>query len=223
MDPLFGGPPGELFQVIAGTSMSSPHAAGVSALVKAVPPDWTPGQVKSALMTSAVTYVLKEDGVTPADPFDTGAGSIRADLAVDPTLTFDETAANYFASAADPLGRIDLNVPSVDAPAPVVPDLDPDEPRVGDVRVRPRHRVGLAGGVDRRSREPGRLERRDARVGSRDRQRLHDRREPAGSGRLGHRHVRRVRQEGGHVRGASASPPRSGEAERVIDALAARP
>jgi hypothetical protein len=59
--------------------------------------------------------VLKEDGVTPADPFDTGAGSIRANLAVNPGLTFDETAANYFASAADPLGRINLNIPSIDA------------------------------------------------------------------------------------------------------------
>jgi subtilisin family serine protease len=113
---VFGGPPGELFQVIAGTSMSSPHSAGVSALVKAAHPDWTPGQIKSALMTSAVTDVLKEDGVTPADPFDTGAGSIRANLAVNPTLTFDETAADYFASAGDPLGRIHLNVPSINAP-----------------------------------------------------------------------------------------------------------
>ncbi len=113
---VFGGPPGEFYQVIAGTSMSSPHSAGVSALVKAVHPDWTPGQIKSALMTSAVTDVLKEDGVTPADPFDDGAGAIRANLAVDPTLTFDETAADYFTSAGDPLGRINLNTPSINAP-----------------------------------------------------------------------------------------------------------
>ncbi len=113
---VFGGPPGEFYQVIAGTSMSSPHAAGVSALVRAVHPSWTPGQVKSALMTSSIQQVLEEDGVTPADPFDMGAGSIRANLAVNPTLTFDETAANYAAGAADPLGRIDLNVPSINAP-----------------------------------------------------------------------------------------------------------
>ncbi len=109
------GPPGNLYQAIAGTSMSSPHAAGVSALVKAAHPSWTPGMIKSALMTSAVTNVLKEDGVTPATPFDDGAGSIRADRAVNPTVVFDESFANYVASASDPLHRIDLNVPSVDA------------------------------------------------------------------------------------------------------------
>lgn len=111
------GPQGELFQAIAGTSMSSPHAAGVSALVKAAHPDWTPGQIKSALMTSAVQQgVVKEDGVTPSDPFDRGSGSIRADRAVNPTVTFDESAANYAASTGDALGRINLNVPSINAP-----------------------------------------------------------------------------------------------------------
>ena len=85
------GPPGQNFMAIAGTSMSSPHSAGVSALVKAAHPDWTPAEIKSALMTSSVQSVVKEDGVTPADPFDDGAGSIRADRAVNPTLVFDET------------------------------------------------------------------------------------------------------------------------------------
>ena len=110
------GPPGNLFMAIAGTSMSSPHAAGVSALVKAVHPDWTPAEIKSALMTSSVQSVVKEDGATPAGPFDMGAGSIRADRAVNPTLVFNETAANYAASAGDPLNRINLNLPSIDAP-----------------------------------------------------------------------------------------------------------
>src|SRR5262249_34139281 len=110
------GPPGNLFMAIAGTSMSTPHAAGVSALVKAVHQDWTPAQIKSALMTSSVQSVVKEAFVTAAGPFDMGAGSIRADRAVNPTLVFNETAANYAASAGNSLNRIDLNLPSIDAP-----------------------------------------------------------------------------------------------------------
>ncbi len=36
------------------------------------------------MMTSSVQSVLKPDGVTPADPFNMGAGSIRANRAVSP-------------------------------------------------------------------------------------------------------------------------------------------
>ena len=75
-------------------------------------------------MTSAVQDVVKEDGVTPADPFDDGAGSIRADRAVNPTLVFDETYADFVASATDPLHRIDLNIASVDAPTMTGRDHD---------------------------------------------------------------------------------------------------
>ena len=109
------GPPGNLFMAIAGTSMASPHAAGVAALVKAAHPTWTPEEIKSALMTSSVQDVVKEDGSTPASVFDDGAGSIRADRAVNPTLVFNETYADFVAAGSDPLHRIDLNLPSVDA------------------------------------------------------------------------------------------------------------
>ena len=96
-DPAEGlGPDGELFQAIAGTSMSSPHAAGVAAILKDAHPNWTPGQIKSAMMTASVQAVLKEDGATTADPFDRGAGSIRANRANKPVVTFDVTSAAYF-------------------------------------------------------------------------------------------------------------------------------
>ena len=72
--------------------------------------------IKSALMTGSVQDVVKEDGTTPADPFDDGSGSIRADRSVSPTLVFDETYADFVASAGDPLHRIDLNLASVNAP-----------------------------------------------------------------------------------------------------------
>ncbi|GAB1819148.1 S8 family serine peptidase [Herbidospora sp. RD11066] len=110
------GPPGNLYQVIAGTSMSSPHVAGAAALVFAANPGFTPGQVKSALETTARTNVLKQDRVTPADPFDMGGGRIDLSQAYNSVLTIDETAADFAASADDPLNRIDLNIPSVNAP-----------------------------------------------------------------------------------------------------------
>lgn len=67
---------GELFQAISGTSMSSPHMAGVFALIKQAHPEWTPAMAKSAVMTTAHQNVMKEDGITPADPFDFGAGHV---------------------------------------------------------------------------------------------------------------------------------------------------
>jgi subtilisin family serine protease len=111
------GPPGELYQAIAGTSMSSPHIAGSAALLFARHPSWSPGQVKSALETTAKTAgVVKEDGTTPADPFDLGGGRVDLNVAGNPGLTFDESAADYAAASVDVLGRIDLNTPSVNAP-----------------------------------------------------------------------------------------------------------
>jgi subtilisin family serine protease len=110
-----GGPPGNYFQAIAGTSMSSPHVAGSAALLRALHPDWTPGQIKSALMTSAVTEVVKEDTTTPADPYDMGAGRIDLTRAGDPGVTFDVTA-RQFRQATDDVARIELNQPSVNVP-----------------------------------------------------------------------------------------------------------
>jgi uncharacterized repeat protein (TIGR01451 family) len=113
------GPEGELFQAIAGTSMSSPHIAGSGALLKALHPKWTPGQIKSALMTTAVTAVLKEDGVTPATPFDDGSGRVNLSKAGDPGLTFDVKKADYVAHAAD---LWNVNYPSVYIP--VMPGIE---------------------------------------------------------------------------------------------------
>ncbi|MGI8721221.1 MAG: S8 family serine peptidase [Geodermatophilaceae bacterium] len=115
-ESILEGPPGQLFQAIAGTSMSSPHVAGSAALLVALHPDWTPGQIKSALMTTATTEVVKEDTTTPADPFDFGAGRIDLTRAGDPGLTFDERARAFTRSSTDPGSRIDLNIPSVNAP-----------------------------------------------------------------------------------------------------------
>ncbi len=111
-----GGPPGQLYQAISGTSMSSPHVAGSALLLRALHPEWTPGQIRSALMTTARTNVVKEDLTTPADPFDLGAGHIDLNVAGSPTLTFDETAENMALLGANALTAVDLNIPSINAP-----------------------------------------------------------------------------------------------------------
>lgn len=110
------GPAGEYYQAIAGTSMSAPHVAGAALLLRAVHPDWTPGQIKSALMTTATTSVVKENLTTPADPFDMGAGRIDIGAAAAAALAFDESAADFFAMGSDPTQAAQLNLPSIDAP-----------------------------------------------------------------------------------------------------------
>jgi subtilisin family serine protease len=91
----------DAFGLMSGTSMASPHVAGAGALMRAVHPDWTPAEVQSALMmTSWTTNLLKEDGVTPADPFDVGAGRLDLTGAALAGLVLNETTTGY--EDADP-------------------------------------------------------------------------------------------------------------------------
>ena len=131
-DGSFGG----FFQYLSGTSMSTPHIAGIAALLRQAHPDWTPAMIKSAIMTTARRNVVKEDGVTRADPFDFGSGHVNANQAIDPGLVYDAGLLDYLAGAcgtseagglfADPAGTCaylesigystdasDLNLPSI--------------------------------------------------------------------------------------------------------------
>ncbi|XBI59304.1 hypothetical protein VPH35_040400 [Triticum aestivum] len=88
------------FNVISGTSMSTPHLAGIAALIKSKHPDWSPAAIKSAIMTTA--YVTDRSGTPivneqhkPADFFAMGAGHVNPDKAVDPGLVYDTATGDY--------------------------------------------------------------------------------------------------------------------------------
>lgn len=104
------GPPE--FGMKSGTSMATPHLAGAVALLRKAHPSWTPDEVRSALMmTSVTTNLRKEDGFTPATPFDRGAGRVDLTRAAMAGLLIHETKANYDAAqTGDPTT---LNIPSL--------------------------------------------------------------------------------------------------------------
>ncbi|KAJ4903084.1 CO(2)-response secreted protease [Raphanus sativus] len=88
------------FGLRSGTSMSCPHVSGAAAFVKAHRPSWTPSMIKSALMTTAITYdnmrrpVTNTSGLT-STPHETGAGEIDPHRAINPGLVFETTTQDY--------------------------------------------------------------------------------------------------------------------------------
>jgi hypothetical protein len=86
---------GELYQYLTGTSQSAPHVAGTAALLKEAHPDWSPAELKSALMTSARQDILKEDAISRATPFDMGAGHIVPNSAFNPGLLYPVEIQEY--------------------------------------------------------------------------------------------------------------------------------
>ncbi len=136
--PDAGEVPGELFQAIGGTSMASPHVAGIFALLKQAHPEWTAAMAKSALMTTALQRVRDNDRRHRADPFDMGAGHVRPGgrwgkgSITRPGLVYDAGLYEYaaFTCGMDwgiftpdscdfletneyPSAAVDLNVPSI--------------------------------------------------------------------------------------------------------------
>lgn len=81
-------PPGSAgrdFNLFSGTSMSSPHVAGLAALLKDLHPNWSPAAIKSALMTTGFD-VLDSSGASRI--FRQGAGHVAPNWAADPGLVF---------------------------------------------------------------------------------------------------------------------------------------
>lgn len=118
------GPHGDdQFTFHSGTSMSSPHIAGLAALVFGEKPGWSPMAVKSAMMTTAYNLATP-DGSADTDHFAGGAGQVDPTRFLTPGLLYESTPADWLSflegtgeslgiPGAEPIDPSDLNQPSI--------------------------------------------------------------------------------------------------------------
>lgn len=81
-----------------GTSMSGPHLSGAAVLLRAVRPEWTPMQVRSAInLTAKLEGLIRADG-SLVDAWDLGSGRVDLTRAAQTGIVLDETDANFVAA-----------------------------------------------------------------------------------------------------------------------------
>jgi len=86
------------FELYTGTSMAAPHVTGAAALMLQAHPNWTPAQIKSALMSTAV-----EPATLGSKPSDRGAGRLDLTQPDKVGLTFDAPSLSFgLLAAGDP-------------------------------------------------------------------------------------------------------------------------
>lgn len=90
--PSSGGPN---FNIISGTSMSTPHLSGIAALIKSAHPNWSPAAIKSAMMTTADWKGVVDETLHPANLFAMGAGHVNPSMASHPGLVYDLGPEDY--------------------------------------------------------------------------------------------------------------------------------
>ena len=84
---------GKSFDIYSGTSMSSPHVAGIGALITEAHPDWSPAAMRSAIATTA--DAVSRPGLNL--PFNTGSGHVRPSLADNPGIVYNVEFNDYLA------------------------------------------------------------------------------------------------------------------------------
>ncbi|HEY2740687.1 MAG TPA: S8 family serine peptidase [Gaiellaceae bacterium] len=90
---------GNLWDSESGTSMATPHIAGIAALLIAKHPDWSPMEVKSAMMTTASPLDNQGHPIQGAsgnaNPFDMGSGQVAPGPAFDPGLVYNSGIVDW--------------------------------------------------------------------------------------------------------------------------------
>jgi len=81
---------GATFELMSGTSMAAPHVAGAAAIMQQKFPKWTAVEIKTALTSTSVNGLKKEDSINATTPFDIGAGRLDLSRAVKAAATFDK-------------------------------------------------------------------------------------------------------------------------------------
>ena len=107
--------PGPWADMISGTSMSSPHSAGLGALMKQANPSWTPYAIKSAIMSSASQSVKVASGAVDPNRWGFGAGHMNPNVALATKFVFDQTNADHLAYHAGTLSGSAMNLVSMTA------------------------------------------------------------------------------------------------------------
>lgn len=102
-------------EMISGTSMASPHSAGLGALLKQANPGWSPYAIKSAIMTSSLQNVKLANGAIDANRWGFGAGHINPNQALATKVVFDQTNADHLAYRNGVLSGTALNLASMTA------------------------------------------------------------------------------------------------------------
>ncbi|KAL5981346.1 hypothetical protein ACLOJK_015401 [Asimina triloba] len=130
------------FNVLSGTSMATPHVAGVVGLLKSLHPHWSPAAIRSAIVTTGFVTTqwspMTDEAYSyaKATPFARGAGHIRPNRAMDPGLFYDLTTNDYldwlcaigynttqrldpfakYKCPSHPINVLDFNYPSITVP-----------------------------------------------------------------------------------------------------------
>ncbi|CAI9086837.1 OLC1v1020756C1 [Oldenlandia corymbosa var. corymbosa] len=101
-DPILAG---QNFALQSGTSMATPHIAGIAAILKQNHTTWTPSMIASAMSTTATKYDnqgdiimargYEIDSLYTAAPFGFGSGHVDPSRAIDPGLVFPAGYGDY--------------------------------------------------------------------------------------------------------------------------------